>query len=118
MKGGGGKGIQLGALPRGVGSIHPCLFRVSVTKTTVIPQGKVGIVTSADGAQLDPGRLLAKAIDNHKNFQDAEQFIGSGGQKGPQVDILTPGTYRILTESMPLEGGGARKPGLFVVRLS
>src|SRR6266513_6045349 len=113
IKRGGVKGIQLRTLPPGLWPIHPYLFRVSVTKTTVIPQGKVGIVTSADGAQLDPGRLLAKAIDNHKNFQDAEQFIASGGQKGPQVDILTPGTYRILTESMPLEGGGERKPGLF-----
>ena len=117
IKRGGVKGIQLRTLPPGLWPIHPYLFRVSVTKTTVIPQGKVGIVTSADGAQLDPGRLLAKAIDNHKNFQDAEQFISSGGQKGPQVDILTPGTYRILTDSTPLEGGGERKPGLFFVRL-
>jgi len=117
IKRGGVKGIQLRTLPPGLWPIHPYLFRVSVTKTTVIPHGKVGIVTSADGSQLDPGRLLAKAIDNHRNFQDAEQFIGSGGQKGPQVDILTPGTYRILTDSVPLEGGGDRKPGLFYVRL-
>jgi uncharacterized membrane protein YqiK len=117
IKRGGVKGIQLRTLPPGLWPIHPYLFRVSVTKTTVIPQGKVGIVTSADGSELDPGRLLAKAIDNHRNFQDAEQFIASGGQKGPQVDILTPGTYRILTDSVPLEGGGDRKPGLFFVRL-
>ena len=117
IKRGGVKGIQLRTLPPGLWPIHPYLFRVSVTKTTVIPQGKVGIVTSADGTQLDPGRLLAKSIDNHRNFQDAEQFIAAGGQKGPQVDILTPGTYRILTDSTPLEGGGERKPGLFFVRL-
>jgi uncharacterized membrane protein YqiK len=118
IKRGGVKGIQLRTLPPGLWPIHPYLFRVSVTKTTVIPQGKVGIVTSADGTQLDPGRLLAKSIDNHRNFQDAERFIASGGQKGPQVDILTPGTYRILTDSTPLEGGGERKPGLFFVRLN
>jgi uncharacterized membrane protein YqiK len=118
IKRGGVKGIQLRTLPPGLWPIHPYLFRVSVTKTTVIPHGKVGIVTSADGTELDPGRLLAKSINNHRNFQDAEQFIASGGQKGPQVDILTPGTYRILTDSMPLEGGGERKPGLFFVRLN
>jgi hypothetical protein len=118
IKRGGVKGIQLRTLPPGLWPIHPYLFRVSITKTTVIPQGKVGIVTSADGAQLDPGRLLAKAIPKHRNFQDAEQFIAEGGQKGPQVDILTPGTYRILTDSTPLEGGGERKPGLFFVRLN
>jgi uncharacterized membrane protein YqiK len=118
IKRGGVKGIQLRTLPPGLWPIHPYLFRVSVADTTVIPQGKVGIVTSADGAELDPGRLLAKAIDNHRNFQDAEQFVASGGQKGPQVDILTPGTYRILTDSTPLEDGGQRKPGLFFVRLT
>src|SRR4026207_821697 len=116
IKRGGVKGIQLRTLPPGLWPIHTYLFRVSATKTTVVPQGKIGIVTSADGAQLDPGRLLAKAIDNHRNFQDAERFISSGGQKGPQVEILTPGTYRILTDSTPLEGGGGRKPGLLFAR--
>src|SRR5262245_6958088 len=117
IKRGGVKGIQLRTLPPGLWPIHPYLFRVSIAKTTVIPQGKVGIVTSADGSPLDPGRLLAKAISGHRNFQDAEEFIASVGQKGPQVEILTPGTYRILGESTPLEGGGERKPGLFYVRL-
>src|SRR5205085_704839 len=95
IKQGGVKGIQLRTLPPGLWPIHPYLFRMSVTKATVIPPGKIGVVTAADGAQLDPGRLLAKAIDGHRNFQDAEQFIAANGQKGPQIDILTPGTYYI-----------------------
>lgn len=117
IKQGGVKGIQLRTLPPGLWPIHPYLFRVSVAKTTMIPQGKVGVVSAADGAQLDAGRLLGKAIEGHRNFQDAEQYIAAGGQKGPQVEILTPGTYRILTQSIPLEGGGESKPGLFYVRL-
>jgi uncharacterized membrane protein YqiK len=83
----------------------------------VIPQGKVGIVTAADGAPLDAGRLLGKAIKDHLSYQNAELFVSSGGQRGPQVDILTPGTYRILTQSMPLNGATETKPGLFYVRL-
>ncbi|HEY0385072.1 MAG TPA: hypothetical protein VGC64_03640, partial [Pyrinomonadaceae bacterium] len=71
IKQGGVKGIQLRTLPPGLWPIHPYLFRVSVTKTTVIPQGKVGIVTAADGNQLDAGRLLGKAIEGHINFQNA-----------------------------------------------
>ena len=114
---GGVKGIQLRTLPPGLWPIHPYLFRVSVAKTTVIPQGKVGVVTAADGDPLDPGRLLGKAITGHLSFQNAELFVSSGGQRGPQVDILTPGTYRILTQSVPLEGGAETKPGLFYVRL-
>lgn len=117
IKQGGVKGIQLRTVPPGLWPIHPYLFRVSVAKATVIPQGKIGIVTAADGAPLDAGRLLAKAIKGHRNFQDAEQFISSGGQKGPQVEILTPGTYRILTDSMTVEGNTDRKLGLFTVRL-
>jgi regulator of protease activity HflC (stomatin/prohibitin superfamily) len=82
-----------------------------------VPQGKVGVITAADGSPLDPGRLLGKAISDHRNFQDAEQFIASGGQKGPQVDILTPGVYRILVQSGSIEGTSEAKPGLFNVRL-
>jgi len=88
-----------------------------VAKATLIPQGKVGVITAADGDPLDPGRLLGKAITGHRNFQDAEQFIASGGQKGPQVDVLTPGVYRILTQSGSIEGSNETKPGLFMVRL-
>src|SRR5205085_2515225 len=117
IKQGGVKGIQLRTLPPGLWPIHPYLFRVSVAKTTVIPQGKVGIVTAADGAPLDAGRLLGKAIKDHLNYQNAELFISSGGQRGPQVDILTPGTYRILTQSIPVAGGTEGKPGLFTIRL-
>lgn len=117
IKQGGVKGIQLRTLPPGLWPIHPYLFRVSIAKATLVPQGKVGVVTAADGDPLDPGRLLGKAITDHRNFQDAEQFIASGGQKGPQVDIMTPGVYRILTQSASLEGGNEAKPGLFNVRL-
>src|SRR6266536_753776 len=116
IKQGGVKGIQLRTLPPGLWPIHPYLFRVSVAKTTVIPQGKVGVIIAADGASLDPGRLLGKAVDGHLSFQNAELFVASGGQRGPQVDILTPGTYRILTQSTPLEGSTDVKPGLFSVR--
>jgi uncharacterized membrane protein YqiK len=117
IKQGGVKGIQLRTIPPGLWPIHPYLFRVSVAKATLVPQGKVGVVTAADGGPLDPGRLLGKSIIDHRNFQDAEQFIASGGQKGPQVDILTPGVYRILTQSGTIEGTSEAKPGLFMVRL-
>src|SRR5215468_3567223 len=117
IKQGGVKGIQLRTIPPGLWPIHPYLFRVSVAKATLVPQGKVGVITAADGGPLDPGRLLGKAISDHRNYQDAEQFIQSGGQKGPQVDILTPGVYRILVQSGSIEGTSEAKPGLFNVRL-
>src|SRR3982750_525129 len=116
IKQGGVKGIQLRTLPPGKWAIHPYLFRVSIAQTTVIPPGKVGVITAADGAPLDQGRLHGKAIREHKNFQDAEAFIYNGGQKGPQVEILTPGTYRIHAESVSADDG-SKQAGLFNVRL-
>lgn len=114
---GGVKGIQLRTLPPGKWAIHPYLFRVSISKVTMIPPGKVGIITASDGAQLDAGRLHGKAIMEHGNFQDAEAFIRNGGQKGPQVEILTPGTYRIHTDSLSIDDMNDRQPGLFGIRL-
>src|SRR5947199_9037653 len=72
IKRGGVKGIQLRTIPPGLWPIHPYLFRISISKATMIPPGKVGVVTASDGDQLDPGRLNGKAIDGHRNFQDAE----------------------------------------------
>ena len=125
IKQGGVKGMQLRTLPPGLWPIHPYLFRVSIAKATVIPQGKVGVVITADGTALDPGRLLGKAIDAHHSYQDAEKFISAGGQKGPQLEVLTPGTYRILTDSLPagISAGnnadvrGDLKKGLFSVQV-
>src|SRR5215203_4045758 len=115
IKQGGVKGIQLRTLPPGKWAIHTYLFNVSIAQTTVIPPGKVGIVTSADGEPLDAGRLHGRAIANHKNFQDAEAFLYNKGQKGPQVEILTPGTYRIHTQSVSSEDNSTQA-GLFDVR--
>lgn len=117
IKEGGVKGIQMRSLPPGLWPIHPYLFRISIAKATMIPQGKVGLVNAADGTSLDQGRLIGRSVEGHSNFQNAEQFIAAGGQKGPQVDILTPGTYRILTNSVALDDNSV-KPGLFSLQLA
>src|SRR5688500_5227414 len=91
IKQGGVKGIQLRTLPPGLWPIHPYLFRVSITKATVVPPGKVGVITAAAGDPLHSARPLGQAITTHRTLQDAEPSIASRGQKGPQVDILTPG---------------------------
>jgi uncharacterized membrane protein YqiK len=117
IKQGGVKGIQLRTVPPGKWAIHPYLFRVSIAKVVMIPPGKIGVMTSSDGAQLDQGRLHGKAIKGHKNFQDAEAFIANGGQKGAQVETLTPGTYRIHTNSVAVDNANETKPGIFNIQL-
>jgi uncharacterized membrane protein YqiK len=117
IKQGGVKGIQLRTLPPGMWAIHPYLFRVSIARSTVVPPGKVGIITAADGSPLDQGRLHGKAVKHHMNFQDAEAFVYNGGQKGPQVEILTPGTYRIHSLSTSAENSVDTMAGLFNVTM-
>ena len=34
-------------------------------------------------------------MDGHSSFQNGEAFIKNGGQKGPQIEIIPPGNYRI-----------------------
>ena len=47
----------------------------------------------ACAAPLDPRDYVAAPVEGHDNFQDGNEFISRGGQRGPQKDILLPGTY-------------------------
>lgn len=92
---GGQKGPQTEILPPGVYRIHPNLFKVTKAEAVVINKGEVGVVTAQDGAPIPTGRLLAQSVPGHSNFENGEAFLKNGGQKGPQIDVLLPGTYRI-----------------------
>ncbi len=74
----------------------PWQYSVRLEEFTTIPQGHVGIVESIDGATLEPGRILGRSV-KCDNFQDAEGFLRNGGQRGPQMGVIPPGTYRINT---------------------
>ena len=97
FKNSGQKGPQIQILRPGVYRINTDLFRVDVKPVTVIPGGHVGLVTAMDGQKIPDGRLLAKNIQGHSNFEKGEVFINNGGEKGRQIDVLMPGTYRINT---------------------
>ena len=103
LKNGGQKGPQIRILPPGTYRINPILFHVKKISSTIIGKGKIGVVTSMDGDSIPAGRLLAKKVDGHANYEYGQAFINNGGQKGPQIDILLPGTYRINTELFNLE---------------
>ncbi|MBX7222192.1 MAG: hypothetical protein K1Y36_19745 [Blastocatellia bacterium] len=95
LRNGGQKGPQVDLLTPGRYRINTRLFDLQLAPVVSIPQGKVGMVTAADGAPLATGQILGKRVHGHKNFQDCQAFYRAGGQKGPQVDILTPGQYYI-----------------------
>lgn len=95
IKNGGQKGPQISFLVPGFYRINTMLFQVEKRPITVIPGGKIGLIEAADGAGIPEGRLLGKKITGHKNFYDGDAFIKNGGEKGRQLEILMPGTYRI-----------------------
>lgn len=103
LRNGGIRGKQLRFLTNGTFKINPYLFKVTKIKKTFIPEGKIGVVTAADGEPLSTGQLLGHSVEGHVNFQRADQFLKNGGQKGPQIDFLRPGSYNINTEMFRVE---------------
>jgi regulator of protease activity HflC (stomatin/prohibitin superfamily) len=91
----GERGPQLEILPPGLYRINPYLFKIEKVPNLNIPKFKIGVVVAQDGQPISPGRLLGKRVEGHDNFQVGQMFLEKGGQKGPQMDILLPGTYRI-----------------------
>jgi SPFH domain / Band 7 family len=74
------------------------IYTVDTGKEEVtIPQGKIGILTARDGAPLRSGQAFADPFPPKYGYQmlDAATFLNSGGQRGPQLSMLTPGKWRI-----------------------
>jgi uncharacterized membrane protein YqiK len=71
-------------------------FDITMEAFTVIPEGKIGLVLAKDGAEIPTGNILGQRAESD-NFQDAELFLSSGGQRGRQTSYITAGSYRINT---------------------
>lgn len=95
----GQKGRQIEHLMPGTYRINPFLFKVSEPQPWIsIEADEVGVVTILEGKPImDPSQIAAIEIplDKHNNFQDADAFLKSGGQKGLQVPVLRSGNYAI-----------------------
>ncbi len=97
LRNGGQKGPQIPVIGPGIHRINTALFNVQRNPATVIPGGRIGLVTAMDGGRIPEGSLLARNVEGHSNFENGEQFIKNGGQKGRQLQVLMPGKYRINT---------------------
>ena len=71
-------------------------YEISQAGLTIIPKGKIGLLSSKDGSQLPKGSILARHVDCD-DYQDARAFLTTGGQRGKQVGYLNNGVYRINT---------------------
>ncbi len=74
----GQRGIRENVLGEGRHFLNPWLFERRIMPVTVIPPGKVGVVTSKVGEELPAGEFLAER-----------------GQKGIWRNVLGPGKYRM-----------------------
>jgi uncharacterized membrane protein YqiK len=76
--------------------LWPWQFHIDLVPFLTIKEGFLGVVESRDGHPLSGGRVLAKKVECN-SFQNARQFLENGGERGPQITIIPPGTYRINT---------------------
>ncbi|MEI6492100.1 MAG: SPFH domain-containing protein [Verrucomicrobiota bacterium] len=77
--------------------LFPWQYTIKTESFYTVPNGELGTVVSKAGAAITNGRVLAKEV-GCKSFQDARAFLENGGERGPQIAIIPPGTYRINTE--------------------
>jgi uncharacterized membrane protein YqiK len=91
---GGERGPQMAVIPPGTYRINSLLFSVSLVEAVIVPPGKIGVIEARDGKPLGNGRIIAKRVECN-SFQDSQAFMTGGGERGPQVSIIAPGTYRI-----------------------
>ena len=90
---GGQRGPQIAIIPPGTYRVNTALFTVKLVPVLEIPEGKLGMVTTQDGAPLKTGEIAGREVPGHNTFQDAEAFVTSGGTKGLQAQVMMPGSY-------------------------
>ncbi len=91
--GGGERGPQVKIIPPGNYRINPILFDVRLVDVVDIPENRIGVVTTKEGAPLPTGEIAGGEIGNHNMFQDPDKFIANGGFKGLQEQVLLAGRY-------------------------
>src|SRR5207247_1525773 len=74
----GQKGVLREVKGEGWHFIKPIFYTTELYENTVVPPGKLGIVTARGGTAPTDGRVLAQK-----------------GERGIQRDVLPPGSYRL-----------------------
>jgi uncharacterized membrane protein YqiK len=94
----GEAGYQADTLAPGVHFwLWPWQFEVARQKFMTVREGRIGVVEARDGKTPADGRVLGKKVDSD-SFQSARAFLQNGGERGPQIAVIPPGTYRINTQ--------------------
>ena len=95
----GEKGPQARILPPGFhfSLLLNVLYEVEERPVVYVPEGHYGYVVANDGMPLGKRQYMAEAWTKEQfgRMLNAEFFLKNGGQKGPQLTVLPPGTYRL-----------------------
>jgi uncharacterized membrane protein YqiK len=72
------------------------MYRIHKGPLITVAEGRIGYVYARDGEPLPADQTLGRSVECNF-FQDADQFIRGGGQRGRQRAILREGSYAINT---------------------
>jgi uncharacterized membrane protein YqiK len=92
----GERGPQMTVIPSGTYRVNKLLFAVTLADVVTIPPGTIGVVEARDGKPLAAGRVIARQVECD-SFQNGAAFLQGSGERGPQMAVIAPGTYRINT---------------------
>jgi uncharacterized membrane protein YqiK len=103
LENGGQRGRQTSYITSGSYRINTMLFQVSLTNMIRIQESMVGIVTTLDGLPIEANQIAGKLVDGHNNFQDFDNFIKNGGNRGLQPQVILAGSYNLNPWAIQLE---------------
>jgi len=93
----GEAGLQADTLAPGLKfGYWPWQYEVEISRFLVVPNGQIAIVEACDGKPMAAGHILGREVASD-DFQDARAFLENGGERGVQMAVIPPGTWRINT---------------------
>jgi uncharacterized membrane protein YqiK len=103
LSNGGQKGRQMKYITSGSYRINTHCFHVTLSPMVRIQESMVGIVTTLDGRPIDEGNIAGRSVDGHNNFQDFNEFIKKGGNRGLQPQVILAGSYNLNPWAIQVE---------------
>ena len=100
---GGQKGRQTAFITTGSYRINTFLFEIVIADQIKIFENMIGIVTALDGEPIPQGQIAGTNVDGHNNFQDFDMFLGKGGNRGLQPQVMLAGSYYINSWAIQIE---------------
>jgi uncharacterized membrane protein YqiK len=103
LNNGGQKGRQTAYITAGTYRINTMAFTITITDMVIIHENRVGVVTTLDGEPIEKGQIAGAHINGHNNFQDFDNFLLKGGNRGLQPQIILAGSYNINPWAVQIE---------------